>query len=100
MVSPYDFETPLGYLSENTTPDGRDIFVKKVISTRRSYEPDIYDRIIVADSTWSRFLVSLATIVLVILFMYAYYVKEPDQRVMIYGSIGTIGALVASGLGL
>jgi len=101
MVDPLEFEKSLGYLSEYPSPDGQEEYIKKVIHTRQQNEPDIYERIIVTDNKYSRLLVSIATIVLIVIFLYAYQVKESaDPNVMIYGSILSIGLLLASGVSL
>jgi len=88
-------------MSPNLTPEGQDEFIKSVIATRRTEDPDIYDKIIVADNRYSRFLIGFATVLLIILFLYAYYDKEHgNSEIMVYGSIVVIGSLLASGLAL
>lgn len=98
MVSPYDFENKISHLSSDTTDEGRRAYIDRIIGLRKINDPDIYEKIVVTEHTWSRFAVSFATIVIVFLFMYGYYAQEPKQEVMVYGSIAAIGSLVASGL--
>lgn len=98
MVAPYDFENKISHLAPDTSDTGRKEFMDRIIGLRKMNDPDIYEKIIVIDHNWSRFAVSFATIVLVFLFMYGYYAKEPKQEIMVYGSIAAIGSLVASGI--
>lgn len=98
MVAPYDFENKIGHLSSDTSAEGRKAFLDRVIGLRKMNDPDIYEKIIVTETTWSSFLVSIATIIVVFMFMYAFYSKKPTQEVMVYGSIAAIGALIGSGL--
>lgn len=101
MVNPVEFEKSLGYLSENPSPDGQMEFVKKVVATRKQNDPNIYDKIIVADNSYAKLMVSISTIIMIIIFLYAYKDREKaNPNVMIYGSILSIGLSIASGVSL
>lgn len=101
MVDPKEFEKSLGYLSEYPSPDGQEEYIKKVVAARRLNDPEIYDKILVTDNKYSRLLVSFATVLLIVIFLYGYMKGDSsDPNVMIYGSIIAIGSLLASGVSL
>lgn len=98
MVSPYDFEYPLGILSSDKSQQGTESYIHSVINRRMEADPDIYKKIIVGEK-YAGLMISIATVLLVIIFIYAIYAKEnADEKIMIYSSIAAIGLLVASGV--
>lgn len=98
MTSPYDFEYPLAVLSADQSQIGRDNFIRSVIQARKNKDPDIYDKILMSGTKYAALLISLSIILLVFLFLYAFFTKNSDQRVMVYGTIGVIGMLISSGI--
>lgn len=100
-VIPEIFENPLANLSADQSTEGRADFVRSVIRARKENDPSFYKRVILPEHGYASLMITLATIILVILFVYA-FINGPDtdQKIMVYSSVAVIGLLVSSGLGL
>ncbi len=97
-VSPYDFEYPLGVLSSDRSKIGIDRFISNIEKERMRVDPDIYKKIIVGN-LHAGLMVSIATVLLVVIFIYGLAYKDnADPNVMVYSTILSIGLLVASGV--
>jgi len=88
-------DEPLLALSTDQSPEGRQVYAERMSRLRE--ESGIYA--IPTSSRYASIYISLAIVILVSVFLYMLYGgNSANENVVVYGSAGAIGLLIASGV--